>query len=197
MHHGCGVDSAGAEQTATPPHLKILSIRDVQRWMAEEPVASCSSADAQRIREAVAVLSSPKPRQEDVEPLQSTWQVAQKRTKKRRPQGDVLQEFKGKVIEAAKKLQLELIDSAEQPATSSPEQLSKKLKREHPTVTSSAAQPASKKRPSDQREDAEAAHSADSTTDDLQRSSKQMRVIVPGAHPSWSPFIFSVNPAAG
>ena len=72
-----------AEQPATPSHLKILSIRDVQRWLAEEPIASCSSADAQRIREAVAVLSHPKPRQEDVRPLQSKWQVAQKKTKNR------------------------------------------------------------------------------------------------------------------
>jgi hypothetical protein len=72
-----------AEQPATPSHLKISSIRDVQRWLAEEPIASCSSADAQRIREAVAVLSHPKPRKEDVQPLQSKWQVAQKKDKKR------------------------------------------------------------------------------------------------------------------
>ena len=38
-----------AEQLATPSHLNILSIRDVQRWLAEEPIASCSSADVQRI----------------------------------------------------------------------------------------------------------------------------------------------------
>ena len=71
-----------AEPPATPCHLKILSIRDVQRWLAEEPIASCSSADMQRIREAVAVLSPQKPRQEDVQPLQSKWQVAQKKRQK-------------------------------------------------------------------------------------------------------------------
>ena len=92
--------------------MKISSIRDVQRWVDEEPIASCSSADAQRIREAVAVLSRPKPRQEDVQPLQSKWQVARTKDKKPRPLGDVLEEFQTKVIEAAKKLQLEL--SAEQ-----------------------------------------------------------------------------------
>ena len=70
-----------AERPATPSHLKLSSIRDVQRWLAEEPAASCSSADMQRIREAVAVLSLPKPRQEDVRLLQSKWQVAQKNTK--------------------------------------------------------------------------------------------------------------------
>ena len=68
---------SSAEQPATPFHLKISSIHDVQRWMAEEPIASCSSADAQRIKEAVAVLSRAKPRQEDVQPLQNKWQVAQ------------------------------------------------------------------------------------------------------------------------
>ena len=68
-----------AEELATPPHLQLSSIRDVQRWLAEEPNASCSSADMQRIREAVAVLSRPNPRQEDVRPLQSKWQVAQKK----------------------------------------------------------------------------------------------------------------------
>jgi len=70
--------------------LKLSSIQDVQRWLAEEPMASCSSVDMQRIREAVAVLSRPKPRKEDVRPLQSKWQVAQwqvaqKTEKKRDP----------------------------------------------------------------------------------------------------------------
>ena len=55
-----------AEQPATRSHGKTLSIGDVQRWMAEEPLASCSNADAQRIREAVAVLSHRSPRQQDV-----------------------------------------------------------------------------------------------------------------------------------
>ena len=96
-----------AERPASPCHLKILSIRDVQRWLAEEPIASCSSADMQRIREAVAVLLTPKPRQEDVRPLQNKWQVAQKKDKKKRP---------GKVIKAAQELQQELADSAAKPA---------------------------------------------------------------------------------
>ena len=46
-----------AEQPATPSHFQILSIWDVQRWLAVETVASCSSADMERIREAAAVLS--------------------------------------------------------------------------------------------------------------------------------------------
>ena len=63
--------SSSAEQpatsfpsAATSSYLKILSIRDVQRWLAEGPIVSCSSADVERIREAVAVLSYPKPRKQ-------------------------------------------------------------------------------------------------------------------------------------
>ena len=55
-----------AEQPGTRCQLKLSSIRDVQRWLAMEPIASCSSADMQRIREAVAVLVPAKPRKEDV-----------------------------------------------------------------------------------------------------------------------------------
>ena len=90
-----------AEQPATPSHLHILSIRDAQRWLAEPSVASCSSADMQRIREAVAVLSNPKPR---VKLLKR----------------EVLQMFQRKVIQAAKRLKVELSHSAEQPALASP-----------------------------------------------------------------------------
>ena len=104
--------------SAEKPGFQMHAIRDVQRWLAEEHIASCSGADVQRIREAVAVLSRPKPRQEDVQPLQSKWQVAQQKDKKRRPLDDVLHEFQGKVIKAAQKLQLELSGSAEQPAAS-------------------------------------------------------------------------------
>ena len=107
-----------ATSTSPSPQLSITTIRGVQRWLAEDHVASCTSADAQRIREAVAVLSASKPRQEDVRPLQSKWQVTQwqKRTKwqkrasgkKPRPLWDVTQEFRDKVIKAAQKLQQQL-----------------------------------------------------------------------------------------
>ena len=98
-----------AEQPATPSHFQILSICDVQRWLAVETVASCSSADMERIREAAAVLSRPKPRQKEVRPLQSKWQVARLKDKKNRSLPEVLDEFQGKVIKAAKELQLKLL----------------------------------------------------------------------------------------
>ena len=97
-----------AEPPATPCHLKILSTRDVQRWLAELPIASYSSEDMQRIREAVAVLSRPKPRQEDVQPLLSKWQVAHRKDKQTRPLEETLREFQGKGIKAEQELQQEL-----------------------------------------------------------------------------------------
>ena len=74
-----GASCRSAEQPATSLHPKISSIRDVQAWLNGEQVASCNSADAQRIREAVALLSPSKPRQEDLRPLQSKWQATQKK----------------------------------------------------------------------------------------------------------------------
>ena len=125
-----------AEQPATPSHLKILSIRDVQHWLADESIARCSSADVQRIREAAAVLSRPKPRKEDVRPLQRKWQVRQQtKGKKPRPLGEVLKEFQDKVIHAAQKLQQQLSDSAERPALLSDST-------EWPASVSSSAAPA-------------------------------------------------------
>ena len=106
-----------AEQPGTRCQLKLSSIRDVQRWLAIEPIASCSSADMQRIREAVAVLVPAKPRKEDVRPLQSKWLVAQKRNKKPRPLEEVVHELQDKVMKAAQNLQQQqqLAGCAEQP----------------------------------------------------------------------------------
>ena len=95
-----------AEQPGIRCQLKLSSIRDVQRWLAMEPIASCSSADMQRIREAVAVLVPAKPRQEDVRPLQSKCLVAQQKNKEPRPLPEVVDEFRDKVIKAAQQLQL-------------------------------------------------------------------------------------------
>jgi hypothetical protein len=97
--------------SAEQPDFKIASIHDVQRWLAAEHVATSSNVDAQRIREAMAVLSQCRPRKEDVQLLQSKWQVAQKKDKKPRPLGEVLQEFEIKVDEPAQKLQQQLADA--------------------------------------------------------------------------------------
>ena len=75
--------------SADQPASKISSIHDVKRWLASDHVASCSMVE--RIKEAVAVLSQPQPRKEDVQPLQSKWQVAQNIDKNPRPLKDVLE----------------------------------------------------------------------------------------------------------
>ena len=67
------IDSGSADQ----PAWKISSFHDVNRWLASDHVASCSMVE--RIKEAVAVLSQPHPRKEDVQALQSKWQVHKRR----------------------------------------------------------------------------------------------------------------------
>ena len=69
----------------------------------------------ERIREAAAVLSHPKPRYKDVRPLQSKWQVVQTKDKTPRRLPEVLDEFQGKVIKAANGLQLKLLGVDDDP----------------------------------------------------------------------------------
>ena len=112
--------ASSAEQSAILPSSAaqpgLSSIPDVQRWLAQEPIVNCNSAVVQRVRKAVAVLSQPKPRQEDVQPLQCEWRVAQKSNKKRKLLAVVIQECQEQVINAAKKLQQQLPEIAQQPA---------------------------------------------------------------------------------
>jgi hypothetical protein len=115
------ISRCSAEQPAISRLLKMSSIRDVQAWLNGEHVTSCSSAEAQQIREAVAVLSQPKPRQEDVEPLHSKWQVPHWKNYKKTRLQDVIKILEIKVIEAAQTLQQQLASSAEQPAIAAQE----------------------------------------------------------------------------
>ena len=110
--------SSSAEQLATPCHLQLTSIRDVQFWLAKEPIRSFDSADTERIRALIAVLLRAKPRQQDLRPFHSEWQVAHHQKKIPRLLPEVIQEFESKVIKAAQKVQQKLLDSAEQPASS-------------------------------------------------------------------------------
>ena len=70
------------------------------------------------------ILIRPKPRQQDVQRLQSpsNWIVPQQKARKPRPIADVIEDLKCKVLEAARKLQKQSTDgrlnasgSAEQP----------------------------------------------------------------------------------
>ena len=74
----------------------------------------------ERLKEAAAVLSRSKPRKEDVRDLQNDWQVSSKKGSKPIPLPEVIQEFRGKIIKAAQKLQQQLLDSAEPPASHDP-----------------------------------------------------------------------------
>ena len=80
----------GTSSAAQPATL--LAIPDVQAWLTSAQVAGCTGADVERIRTAVNILTRPKPRQEDVRPLQGKWQVAQKtKDKTARPLKDVIE----------------------------------------------------------------------------------------------------------
>ena len=103
-------------ESATRSYSKIVSIGDVQLWLAELPIGRCGSADVRRIREAAVVLARGKPRKEDVRPLQSKWRVAQKKEKKPRLLSEVIEELRSKVIKAAQQLELEQVGRAAQPA---------------------------------------------------------------------------------
>ena len=108
--------SSGSEAGATTPQSQIASIHDVERWLAKESIASSSSPEVQRIREAVAVLlqscRTGSPRRDDVRPLlgPNNWNVANNKDKKPRPIADRIQELQGKVIKAAQKLERQLPD---------------------------------------------------------------------------------------
>ena len=107
--------SSSAAQPVTLSQSKISSMWDVQRWLAEQPIVRCHSADMERLKEAAAVLSRPNPRKEDVRELQNDWQVAQQKHRKPIPLPEVIQDFRGKIIKAAQKLQQQLLSSAERP----------------------------------------------------------------------------------
>ena len=107
--------SSSAAQPVTLPQSKISSMWDVQHWLAEQPIVRCHSADMERLKEAAAVLSRPKPRKEDVRELQNDWQVAQMKHRKPIPLPEVIHDFRGKIIKAAQKLQQQLLSSAERP----------------------------------------------------------------------------------
>ena len=110
------ISISSAEQPAIAPLFEIASIRDVQIWLNEKNAAISSSAEAQNILEAVALLSQPKPRLKDVRALQTRWKVPQTINKKIMLLEDVIKKLKSKVIEAAQKLQVQLAGSAEQSA---------------------------------------------------------------------------------
>ena len=97
--------------------------------MQPDSQSDAQASAVQRLREAVDTLIRPKPRQEDVQRLQSpsNLNVPQKKAQKKRPLPEVIEELKRKVLEAARKLHMQSAQSsssasgsAEQPALVSP-----------------------------------------------------------------------------
>ena len=111
---------SSAEQPAleaAQPVKASCSITDVQWWLKNNEAVLSSSAEAMRIREVVDALSTkPKPLQKAIERFFKPWGVQQFIKKHRRPLPELLEELDKKVIDAAKKLQQQLSDSAARPA---------------------------------------------------------------------------------
>ena len=82
-----------AHETAQP--VKALrSITDVQWWLKKNEVVLSSSAEAVRIREVMAALSTkPKPRQATIERFFKPWGVPQRIKKKHRPLPELIEEL--------------------------------------------------------------------------------------------------------
>ena len=151
--------SSSAEQpagSAEQPAVPLESLKDVQQWLATE-CKHVDSANALRLQEAVQILCRRTPRQQDIRTLQRAcnWNVARVRQGNERPLPEVIEELKGKVLQAARKLQRELGESrstesgsAEQPASSSASQVEKRsgalsTSARRSSASSSAEQPAS------------------------------------------------------
>ena len=108
--------------SAAQPTSQLRSMADVQRRLTTQCV-SAHNSDVQRLREAVRILTCPKPSQEDIRVLQKpcNWNVATMIARKSRPLGDVIKDLEHKVLEAACKLQMQTersssaSGSAEQP----------------------------------------------------------------------------------
>ena len=132
--------------------VQFKCLKDVRLWLATPEVLN-GSLDVSAFKEALTVLARvPKPRKEEVRPLQSKWDVARRHEGKERPLPDVIRELEQKVVNAAHQLANSVpasaaqpaatcIASAAQPASSGSEQLAKKLKREHATAGNSAEPP--------------------------------------------------------
>ena len=92
-------DELGEGCSAAQRALQLLSIADVRRWLDTDCV-SARSAEVQRLREAVTILTHPKPSREDVRRLQSrsNWNVPHKQAQKQRPLAEVIEDLKCTVL---------------------------------------------------------------------------------------------------
>ena len=105
------------------PAQTFSSIAAVNRWLTAQG-AACSTPDLRKLRVAVSVLTkTPNPRQEEVSPLCSSWNVQQKNQRRRRPLPTLITELQQAVITEGSRLRASLdgqtgapASNAEQPA---------------------------------------------------------------------------------
>ena len=105
------------------PAETFSSIAAVNRWLTAQG-AACNTPDFRKLRAAVSVLTkTPNPRQEEVCPLCSSWNVPQYDHRRRRPLPTLITELQQAVITEGSRLRASLdgqtgapASSAEQPA---------------------------------------------------------------------------------
>ena len=116
--------SAKRSESSAPSNVETFTIIEaVSLWLKSQVEAS-TAPDLQRLRAATEVLTrKPKPRQEDVFPLCSSWNVRQREHKKPRPLTNLITELQQAVITEGNQLRRSLdaltgasASSAAQPA---------------------------------------------------------------------------------
>ena len=100
------IASASAGSAAQPAR-QLSSIGDVQRWLSTL-TEQTSSAKSKRIKAAVDVLKTQKPRKEEMHPLCPTWSVQRQIQKTNRPVAEIISDLTEKVIDVSNKLKVSL-----------------------------------------------------------------------------------------
>ena len=97
--------SAQRSESSAPSNVETFTIIEaVSLWLKSQGEAS-TAPDLQRLRAATEVLTrKPKPRQEDVFPLCSSWNVRQSERKKPRPLATLITELQQAVITEGNRL---------------------------------------------------------------------------------------------
>ena len=101
--------SAKRSESSAPSNVETFTIIEaVSLWLKSQGEAS-TAPDLQRLRAATEVLTrKPKPRQEDVFPLCSSWNVRQSERKKPRPLATLITELQQAVITEGNRLRRSL-----------------------------------------------------------------------------------------
>ena len=100
------------------PAETFSSIAAVNRWLTVQG-AACNTPDFQKLRAAVSVLTkTPNPRQEEVSPLCSSWNVRQYDQRRRRPLATLITELQQAVITEGSRLRASLDGQTGAPASS-------------------------------------------------------------------------------